>query len=325
MAYSVNLEDFESVESDWEQLLPQCSANTIFITPLWQKIWWARFGKGAELRILSIRDDDDIIGIAPLMLKDGVLSFIGDTDLFDYHDFIVAQGNEDIFYNVLCDHLHDMDWRALELKSLPEGSPTLRYISELAGRKGVDVSVAEEGVSPVAPLPSTWDEYLEGLSKKDRHELRRKLRRLESADGSNQYACTNPQTITCCMQDFFKLMRASSPDKEGFLTPERESFFNDIAQELTSRSLFKLYFLEINNVRVASCICFDYAGTYLLYNSGYDPEYSSFSVGLLNKALCIKEAIEEGRRSFDFLRGAERYKYHLGGKDKAVYRMVIRR
>jgi CelD/BcsL family acetyltransferase involved in cellulose biosynthesis len=49
------------------------------------------------------------------------------------------------------------------------------------------------------------------------------------------------------------------------------------------------------------------------------------SVGLLNKALCIREAIEEGRRAFDFLRGSERYKYDLGGTDRLLYRIAVRR
>jgi CelD/BcsL family acetyltransferase involved in cellulose biosynthesis len=49
------------------------------------------------------------------------------------------------------------------------------------------------------------------------------------------------------------------------------------------------------------------------------------SVGLLNKALCIKQAIEEGRNAFDFLRGPERYKYDLGGTDRLLYRIAVRR
>ncbi len=122
------------------------------------------------------------------------------------------------------------------------------------------------------------------------------------------------------MDDFFPLMRASSHDKDDFLTPEREDFFKKLALELAPRGQFKLYFLEVDGVRVASCICFDYAGTYLLYNSGYDPEFSTLSVGLLNKALCLKEAIEEGRECFDFLRGNERYKYDLGGKTVPYFR-----
>ena len=76
---------------------------------------------------------------------------------------------------------------------------------------------------------------------------------------------------------------------------------------------------------MASCICFDYAGSYLLYNSGYDPNYSALSVGLLNKALCVRDAIEKGRDTFNFLKGSERYKYNLGAKDMAVRSMVVRR
>ena len=49
------------------------------------------------------------------------------------------------------------------------------------------------------------------------------------------------------------------------------------------------------------------------------------SVGLINKAYAIREAIEAGRRRFDFLKGAERYKYSLGGQDRAIYRIVVTR
>ena len=127
------------------------------------------------------------------------------------------------------------------------------------------------------------------------------------------------------MRDFFRLHRASSAEKHAFMTPERERFFLDIAIELASQGRFKLYFLEVDGIRAASCICFDYGDSYLLYNSGYEPSYASLSVGLINKALCIQDAIEKGKRSFEFLRGRERYKYNLGGKDRAIYKMVVRR
>ena len=325
MSYSVREEDFESIQTEWEQMLPACSTNTIFLTPWWQRVWWRRFGEGWELRILSVWEDDKVLGIAPLMARDGVMSFVGGTDLFDYHDFIVPQGKEALFFDSLCDYLIKLDWRRLDLTSLPQGSPTLRHLPSLAEKKGIAVEVVEEDMTPIASLPSTWDDYLSGLTKKNRHELRRKLRRLERADGAHQYVCDNPDSLVGCMQDFFSLHKASSPDKMGFLTPERESFFEDIALELAPRGQFKLYFLEISDTRVASCICFDYADSYLLYNSGYHPDFSSLSVGLLNKALCIKEAIEEGRRSFEFLRGSERYKYELGGKDQAIYQMRLSR
>ena len=73
MPYSVKVEDFESFQSEWERILPQCPSNTIFVTPWWQRIWWEHFGDGADLRILSVWDEDELIGIAPLMLNGGVL------------------------------------------------------------------------------------------------------------------------------------------------------------------------------------------------------------------------------------------------------------
>ena len=325
MPITVQTNDFESIEKEWEEILPRTKANTIFVTPWWQKVWWSHFGEGAELLILSVRDGDELIGVAPLMMKQRVLSFLGDTDLFDYHDFLVLFGREGDFYNALCDHIAGLEWDALELKSLRDGSPTLVHLRDLASSKGYTAHIEEEDVAPVAVLGSTWDEHLGSLRKKDRHELRRKLRRLENADHARQYSCETPLSLSESLGDFFRLLRASSPEKDAFLTFPRESFFRDIAEELAGRGQFKLYFLEVGDVRVASCICFDYADAYLLYNSGYDPEYSFLSVGLLNKAFCIKEAIEMGRETFDFLRGTERYKYDLGGNNSSVYQMLIRR
>lgn len=325
MSFSIREEDFDDVQDDWTRLLPSSSANTIFVTPWWQRLWYRHFGDGVELKILTMRDGDDLIGVAPLAAKDGVTSFLGDTDLFDYHDFVVQRGREEAFYPALWDHLVEMPWSTLDLRSLPQDSPTLSYIPTLAKSRGLSAEVVTEDMAPVAALPSTWDDYLGTLNKKDRHELRRKLRRLERADSPSQYTCANPETIAHCMQDFFRLLRASSDEKTEFMTPDREEFFLAFARELTARGEFKLYFLEVDGVRVAACICFDYAGAFLLYNSGYDPDYSALSVGLLNKALCIKDAIEEGRRSFYFLRGTERYKYDLGGRDQALYQLVVRR
>lgn len=325
MAFSIQREGFESISCEWEGILSLTAANTIFVTPWWQHLWWRSYGGNACLELLSVRQDDVLLGIAPLMMKGGTLSFLGDTDLFDYHDFLVRRGSENAFYDALWQHIVGMDWQTLELKSLRQDSATLEYLPALAEKSGWDAEISDEDVSPFTVLQPSWDKYLSGLRKKDRHELRRKLRRLENGSHATQYAFDSPEAIADSMPEFFRLMRASSNDKDGFLTPEREQFFRDLAEELAPRKQFKLFFLEVDQVRVASCICFDYGGDFLLYNSGYDPAYSALSVGLLNKALCIREAIECGRQSFDFLRGSERYKYNLGGQNQSVHELVIRR
>ena len=325
MSQSVRIESLEDVEEEWEAILPSCSTNTVFVTPWWQRTWWRHFGEDSELRVLVFHDNDLTLGIAPLMLRDGVIGFLGDTDLFDYHDFLVPRGGEDQFYESLFGYLDAVAWRKVDLKSVPHNSPTIRYIPPLAERRGYTVEVVEEDVAPIAYLPSTWDEYMAGLSKKDRHELRRKIRRFEAAGTGGQHVYSSVESLQLHMEEFFRLHRISRQDKAEFLTPEREEFFLDVAVEFAARDQFKLTFLELDGVRVASCIIFDYLDSNLLYNSGYDPDYSDLSVGLLNKANAVKEAIDTGRRTFDFLRGDERYKYHLGAEGRPIYRIVIHR
>ena len=98
-----------------------------------------------------------------------------------------------------------------------------------------------------------------------------------------------------------------------------------MATEFAVRGQFRMALLELDGKRVAACISFDYLDSYLLYNSGYDPDFSYLSVGILNKAFAIREAIGAGKRYFDFLRGPERYKYDLGAVDRTIYRLVVRR
>ena len=275
--------------------------------------------------ILTFRNGDRTLGIAPLIQNADRISFLGDTDLFDYHDFLVPIGQEEEFFRQLDHYLSSVNWHCLELSSLPEASPTLKHLPALAEKRGFEVNVVKEDVAPAMDLPISWEEFIMSLSKKNRHELRRKLRKLEDSTSSNQIVYKEPHAIKESIPDFFRLLKASSADKAAFMTQEREQFFTDIAEELSQLNQIQLSFLEIDHVRVASCMNLLYASSSLLYNSGYDPNYSELSIGILNKALVVKDAIDAGLKTFDFLRGAERYKYSFGARDQTIYHMTIRR
>ena len=120
-------------------------------------------------------------------------------------------------------------------------------------------------------------------------------------------------------------MRLSSHDKAEYMTADREKFFRSMSRRMAEVGVLRLYFMEFEGAAVAASLCFDYASSRLLYNSGYDPDYGYYSVGLLLNALCLREAIEQGLEYFDFLRGSETYKQHLGGTPRNLYQMTVRR
>ena len=317
------LSSFDQIRREWLDLLPQCPVNTFYLMPQWQEIWWESFRDSREMAGFYLERPEGVTAIAPLTRQGGELSFVGNTETFDYNDFMIRPGWEDDFFATLMGWLEREGFSVLELPSLIEDSPTLEYLPDLARSLGYSVEITEEDVTPGLALPDSWDDYLSSLSKKNRHELRRKLRRLEGVEGWRWYCVGEPEAVAVRLDDFLVLMRQSDPEKAAYMTEEREAFFRRIAQRTAELDILRLFFLEMDGQDVATSLCFDYNGTRYLYNSGYNPDYGFYSVGLLLNALCLREAIEQGKTYFDFLRGPEPYKYHLGGLNRTIYRMVV--
>ena len=99
------------------------------------------------------------------------------------------------------------------------------------------------------------------------------------------------------------------------MNAQRDSFFRSLAKAMAQARLLRFGILELESLPIAAVLCFDYNNRVYLYNSGYDPQYGSLSAGLISKILSIKDSIERGRDKYDFLRGAENYKYRLGGRE----------
>ena len=267
--------------------------------------------------------DDGVVAIASLAKSGNTISFMGSQDTFDYNDFLIRLGYEEGFYQTLLESMDNQDFQNLCLFSLRDTSPTLELFPDMARKMGYTVEIEEEDVTSGIALPGTWDEYLALLNKKDRHELRRKLRRMDSQSDWKWYSLSEPTQVAERLSEFISLMRQSRADKDEFMTPERERFFSNITQRMAELGQLHLYFLDMDGSTVATSLCFDYGGSRLLYNSGYDPEYGYFSVGLLLNAMCLKDAIDRGLIYFDFLRGPEPYKAHLGGQQRSLYQMLV--
>ncbi len=322
----VRRETFDTIGRDWERLLAETPDSSPFATAAWQQTWWQMFGGDADLKLLTVRRDGDVKGLAPLMRRGDEVSFLGESDLVDYHHFLHSGIDDSEFYDSVFGHLAQVDsWNSLRLTSVPEWSAAYTAVPEAARAAGWNVDETFEDVSPGIDLPGSWDEYVSGLSKKDRHELRRKMRRLERSAEVNHVEFSTADDVAANLDDFVRLHRMSTPYKAEFMTDEREAFFRTVVTKLAAEGVSRLFFLELNGDRAATSICFVHGDNQLVYNSGYDPEQRALSVGLLNHALCIKLAIENGIRYFDFLRGDESYKYHLGAHDRSLYNLVVTR
>jgi CelD/BcsL family acetyltransferase involved in cellulose biosynthesis len=323
MYCTITQESFASLTSYWTDSRYNLRWSSIFILPGWLETWWQAFGGGAELYLRAIRQGEKVIGIAPMLIRGETASIIGSANVCDYLDFIVAPGVEGDFFGVLLDDLRQKGISYLDLRPLRHDSTVLTHLAGIARNWGYEVFCREEGVSVELDLPSTWDDYLAILDRKQRHEIRRKLRRLWEA-GNVDYRCLEvSQKLEDLTDTFLKLFSLSREDKANFMTARMESFFRSLAGAMAEIGLLRFGILKLNSMPASIVMAFDYKGSVYLYNSAYDPDYSHLSVGLLSKVLCIKESIQRGKKRFDFLQGAEPYKYHLGGKETPLYSCQI--
>jgi len=323
MSYVLTVESFDSLASYWANLSHSLRWNSPFVLPLWLKVWWQEFGAEAELYLSSVRQGEKVIGVAPLLVREGKASLIGSADVCDYLDFVVAPEREQDFFGVLLDDLKGKGINLLDLRPLRPDSTVLTHLVSIAQNRGYEVLCQPEDVSVELDLPATWEEYLAALTTKQRHEVRRKLRRLSEAGKVDYHFVENSVAVHDTMDIFLKMFTESRQDKATFLTAQMESFLRSLANSMTEVGLLRLGILELDTQPTAMVMCVDYNDCMYLYNSGYNPQYNALSVGLLCKVLCIKESIQEGKKRFDFLKGDETYKYHLGGGEVPLYRCQI--
>ncbi len=323
MSYSLTVESLDSITSSWHELRHCLEWGSIFVLPAWLKVWWEVFGGDAELYLRMLRQGEKAIGFAPLLVNKETASLIGSADVCDYLDFVVVPGRESDFFQVLLDDLRENGIKSLDLRPLRPDSTVLSHLVNIARERGYEVFCRPDDVSLELDLPATWNDYLSILKNKQRHEVRRKLRRLWEA-GSVEHRCAEVgHELEDHLDSFLKLFSVSRDEKASFMTPRMESFFRSLAKSMAEIGLLRLGILELDKVPAAMTMGFDYNGSHYLYNSAYDPRFNHLSVGLLCKVLCLKESIEKGVKKWSFLKGGEPYKYQLGAQEVPLYSCQI--
>lgn len=321
----------DELREAWIDLLRRSSVDSPFLRPGWLRIWWEYFGEG-ELHLLTFEEEGRLIGIAPLrrIARDGhwVLETFSE-EVTDYLDLPVESGREEEIAHALLAWLASPaapEWDLLILWNIRGDSPMYPTWLTVAAAYGLTARAEPLTVCPVLSLPATWEGYLQMLSGKDRHELRRKMRRVEALESVRWYILReNGPDAGEAIEAFLDLMAASSPEKADFLSERMRAFLRRAIRQGLQEGWARLSFIEIEGEKAATYLDFDYRDRIWLYNAGLNPRFAGLSPGVVLLAYLIRQAIEQGKRVFDFLRGDEPYKFRFGAREVPLYRIVISR
>jgi CelD/BcsL family acetyltransferase involved in cellulose biosynthesis len=319
-------QDFAALAEEWTDLYDSSPLATPFQSWSWLYSWWELYGEGYELRLVTMRDDGLLVGIAPLMLeRRRVLSrllFIG-TGITDYLDILVRQGWEARVYKVGVQALGQMDaWQVADLQQLRPGAAAWSLFREWDGPRA---RVWQDNFPLMEVKP--WDELLMSLSRNLRSTVRRTLRRIEE-DGV-QSRLVGLDDAERAAGTLVALHREAWQGRDIALehqTRRFEAFLKTTARRMMACGLGSISeFWRDEKVIISHFLVFgnDFVGTYLQGASQEALQRYQFSSLYIWNATDI--SCSRNRRWVDLLRGEEPYKLRWNPKIIANYRLILGR
>lgn len=308
---------------EWQRLLAASPGATPFHGPEWLLPWAAHFGRDGVLVLVAQRGDR-VVALAPLWAADGAggrsLSFLGH-GISDYGGFLVGPEGDGAA-DALLAHLARRSWDVCHLDQIPPGDPA--HGARLP--PGLVEQVQPADPCPVVDLPASVGELVEALPHRLGPRVQRSLRRLER-EGPARFEAADGRTLDEMCEALFRLHgdRWQTREQPGVLAdPTLQRFHRDVIAGMHATGRLRMHGLRMHGRIEAVIYAFAHGPRLYSYLGGFTPALAAVSPGSVMIWHTMARAIEEGLREFDFLRGAEAYKYRWGARDHWNTRRLLR-
>ena len=321
------MEVLEALRPEWSALSARSPDATPFQSPEWLLPWWRSFGAG-QLWVFALRRAGQLVGLAPFFIgavgegSPRYLWLIG-TGITDHLDPLLDPAWAAIGSARIVEQLdaHRSRWDLCDLQELRAGSPLFSCGSD----RGFFAKRLPQAVCPVLSLPEKTADLRGKFAQELQGSLRHAEKRLARAGGFSIEWATQ-ETLPEFLEALFRLHQARWEGRReaGVLAEEKiRSFHRAVAAGFAKRGLLRLCGLRHRGEIIAALYAFAGGRRLFCYLNGFDPRFRRYSPGAVLLEAALKEAIEEGIREADFLRGREAYKYLWGATDRINDRLWI--
>jgi CelD/BcsL family acetyltransferase involved in cellulose biosynthesis len=290
---------FEELGDEWRALVVEDPLATPFQTFEWQRIWFEHYGLGKEPWAVCVREGRDLVGLLTLVRFRGAWTVlrslgIGPSDYL--HPLALTErAREELrgFIEGFCEA--DL----LDLHQIRETNPVL---------EGLEPGM-EQAHCLVLDLPSSYESFVAGLGKSLRYDVRKLDRSLIEPQKAIVERVT-AERLQAGFDAFLEQHKARWHSRRlpGAFIGRGTRFHREWIELAHRNDWLRLRLLRVEGKIIGAIYAMAFNQTVYYYQAGFDPEMKAFSPGNLLVAQTIKEAIEEGRSQFDFMRGDEAYK-----------------
>jgi CelD/BcsL family acetyltransferase involved in cellulose biosynthesis len=318
-----NLDELQAHQPLWDDM----AAGIPFRSWTWLSTWWRHYAALGQLFVLGVFDRGHLIGIAPWYqiktLQNGrMLRCLGDVEVCsEYVTILCEPGLERTVTDALAEWLLQANnrdqWDVIELASTDPEDVAAFALAEQMAERGCRFHPEPGPGCWRAVLPPSWDEYLPRLSKDRRKKIRRLQRRYIDSGLVAWHTASSPEKIGVARRvlvDLHQGRRTALGQPGCFTSPRYRAFHEEVMPRLLKESRLGLHWLEFDGRPVAAEYQLRGANAVYCYQGGISPDGALASPGQIAILLSFQQAIEQGRRTLDFLRGDEPYKRQWGAQ-----------
>jgi CelD/BcsL family acetyltransferase involved in cellulose biosynthesis len=343
-----DVSELEGLVPAWRRLLGRAVHAEPVRTPLWLLAWWRQFGEadGRALRVVAVEEAGELVGLVPLALRAAAhrraipvrrVELLGtgedeaDEIASDYVGGLVAEGWQDDVARGVADALVDSslgEWDELRLPAMSSEDPFVPRLAEALRARGLAATVTRSGEAHFVPLPRAWSTYLRDLGSSRRYVVTRSLRELDRWAGEGGWELRSARTASDLdegrrvLHDLHAQRWAAAGRRGVFASGRFKRFHDEVMPRLWAGedgATLDLLWLVVRGEPIAASYSVVFGDKVYFYQSGRRMDVpKAVRPGIAMHALAIKRSIEAGRREYDFLQGASRYKRDLARGSRAL-------
>ncbi|WP_257099100.1 GNAT family N-acetyltransferase [Pseudovibrio flavus] len=338
-----DMQRFLELKENWSNVYKNDPDANYYMSWRWFRQVFERRPQGWFILAAKSNDQSGYVGFFPLRRRLGINKkkgffydqiFMAGNFSSDYTGYLVDSKYDEQVIPAFAKFLSKQPWARLQMESLRSSPERLSlFMSGLTKGpfefRDIPRTNKADGVNtlicPYAELPESYDEFLQtNLSSKTRQKMRRFTRKME-ADETMEIRQIDEEHFDEQLDILLSFWRAKWAKRKGkridYLVSEYKLIFGDAYKD---GSLFiPVFWREGRPIGGLFSFIDKEKGELLFVLASRDESVSDFPSGLVLHGHSIEWAINNGIRSYDFLRGDEAYKYSYGPKERFIQSRLI--
>jgi hypothetical protein len=333
------MQQLQNIKEDWKKIFNSRKTNSIFCSFEVFNIYYntiTKYFKKVQIKIFIIRNKTQkIVAIFPftseVKLYHNFLPIrelsIKDFFLIGVHNFLIDEDeNYQMIFRIFIEKLrkNKTAWDVLRLYRIPENEQFFPMWESLCNHQFKTEKFETEHV--IIECNTEFQEYIKiNMDSKYRRELGRKIRRLEETGKLKFIIHQNEQEIEKTIDNFYDIEDKNWKGNEGSSLKRSYlgEFYKKIARQLSKEDKLRLYFLEFNGTYIAGVYAIIDRETCYLIKTGYDEEFSRFSVSSILFYMLFQYLFEEKKiKKIDFYGPYYSYEKYFGQQTRKSYEFV---